>query len=166
MNKLHLVASLAFALTAATALGATGCTDADLGTASGRVIIDQPCAADGECPAGFECEIEDEHGVTTSFCQSDDDHSDGTCPAGYELEVEHGQAYCKPHGGDDGSGGGSGSGSGSGADDSSADGSTGTGTGTVGAACATDAECGAGLECEVELEHGVTTATCQPHGGA
>ena len=46
MNKLHLIASFAFALTAATALGATGCTDPDLGTASGRVIIDQSLATD------------------------------------------------------------------------------------------------------------------------
>jgi hypothetical protein len=149
MNKLALTLSLLLS-----SIAFTACTEADLGTASGRVIIDQPCAADTDCPAGFECEIEVEHGVTTSFCKSDDEHSDGTCPAGYELEVEHGVAYCQPHGGDGG-----GSGSGSGTDDN------GGGTGALGAACALDTDCGAGLECEVEIENGVTTATCQPHGG-
>ena len=151
MSKLALALSLLLS-----SIAFTACVEPDTGTASGRVIIDQPCAADTDCPAGFECEIEVEHGVTTSFCKSDDEHSDGTCPAGYELEVEHGVAYCQPHGGD---GGGSGSGSGSGADDN------GGGTGVLGAACALDTDCGAGLECEVEIEHGVTTATCQPHGG-
>lgn len=152
MNKLSL--SIVALLSA---LAITACTEPGTGTAAGRVIIDQPCAADTDCPSGFECEIEDEHGVTTSFCVShdgpEDEDGDGVCPAGYELELEHGQAYCKPHGGDDGSGGGSGT------DDG------GTGTGVTGDTCATDADCGAGLECEVELEHGVTTATCQPHGG-
>ncbi|NVB83609.1 MAG: hypothetical protein HOV81_34865 [Kofleriaceae bacterium] len=115
------------------------CTDDSTSTAR-RAIIDQTCAADTDCPSGFECEIEVEHGVTTSFCQAHDES--GTCPAGYELEVEHGQSYCKPHGGDDGSG-----------------------SGAAGQACTTSADCGAGLECEVEVEHGTTTSTCQPHGG-
>ncbi len=94
MSKLILALSV---LLSATAL--TACTEPDTGTGTARVIIEQPCAADAECPTGFECEIEVEAGVTTSFCQSDDEHSDGTCPDGYELEVEHGQSYCKPHGG-------------------------------------------------------------------
>jgi hypothetical protein len=163
MNKLSLGLSLLLSTVAFTAF--TACTDPDTGTGSARVIIEQSCAADADCPAGFECELEDEHGVVTSFCQSDDDHSDGTCPAGYELEVEHGQSFCQPHGGDDdGSGGGSGSGSG-GDDDDDDDGGTGTGAGQLGEACASAADCSAGLECEVEVEHGTTTATCQPHGG-
>lgn len=117
-----------------------------------RAILETPCAADAECPSGFECEIEVEHGTTTSFCQADDDS--GTCPAGYELEVEEGQAYCKPHGGSGGGGGGGGS-----------DDNPGTGTGPSGSVCVTSADCAAGLECEVEIEHGQTTSTCQPHGG-
>jgi Cys-rich repeat protein len=155
MNKVYLTVSLLLS-----ALATTACVEPDTGGVAGRVIIEQPCAADADCPAGFECEIEVEHGVTTSFCQSHGgDDGGGVCPPGYELEVEHGENICKPHGGDD-DGGGGGSGSGSGSDD---DGGTGTGTG--GQTCATDADCGAGLECEIELEHGVTTATCQPHGG-
>lgn len=121
--------AFAFALT-------TACTTADTSSAD-RAIIPTACAADTECPTGFECEIEVEHGTTTSFCQAHD--SGGACPDGYELEVEHGQTFCKPHGGDD-NGGGSGGG---------------------GTACTTDAECGVGLECE--LEHGA--GFCKPHGG-
>jgi Cys-rich repeat protein len=127
-------------LLALTVSAFTACTDDTLGSAS-RAILDQDCAADTDCPAGFECEIEVEHGVTTSFCQAHDE--DGTCPAGYELEVEHGQEYCKPHGGDD-------------------DDQPGTGSG---AACASDTDCPAGEECEIEIEHGTTTGTCQAHGG-
>ncbi|CAN5753826.1 hypothetical protein BH11MYX3_BH11MYX3_38630 [soil metagenome] len=127
---------------AATLLTAACATDAT-STAS-RAIIETACVADTDCPTGFECEIEVEHGITTSFCQADDD-SDGTCPAGYELEVEHGQTFCKLHGG--GNGGGS-------------------GNGGTSAACVTDADCGAGLECEVEVEHGETSSSCKPHGGA
>ena len=149
MNKLALTLSLLLS-----SIAFTACTEADLGTASGRVIIDQPCAADTDCPAGFECEIEVEHGVTTSFCQAHDE--DGTCPDGYELEVEHGQSYCKPHGGDD-----------AGTDDSGTDDSSTDPTGTSsGAACAVDTDCPAGEESEVEVEHGTTTGTCKAHGGA
>ncbi len=150
--------NLGLSLLLSTLAFSTGCTDPGTGTASDRVIIQQACAANADCPSGFECEIEAEHGVTTSFCQSDDEHSDGTCPAGFELEVEHGQSFCRPDGSGGGSGGGSGSGSGT--DDGP------VGTGVLGATCAADADCSTGLECQVEIEHGTTTATCQPHGGA
>ena len=156
------IAALATTLAAALA----GCTTEPLTGTAARPIIETPCATDAACPTGFECEIEVEHGVTTSFCQAhdeiDEDDTSGACPAGYELEIEHGQSYCKPHGGDDtDAGAGSGSGSGSGSDDNTGS----TGTGTTGATCATDAECAVGYECEVEIEHGVTTSTCQLHGG-
>lgn len=131
--------ALSFALTA--------CTADNLGSTR-RAILETPCADDTECPTGFECEVEVEHGVTTSFCQAHDE--DGTCPAGYELEVEHGQAFCKPHGGDDTS------------DDTSDDDQPTTGSG---ATCAVDSDCPAGEECEVEVEHGTTTGTCKAHGG-
>lgn len=133
-HAVHIVLILSSTLFAA-------CTDDSTSTAR-RAILDQDCAADTDCPSGFECEVEVEHGTTTSFCQAHDDS--GTCPAGYELEVEHGQSFCKPHGGDDGAG---------------------SGSGATGQTCTTDADCGAGLECEVEVEHGGTTSTCQPHGG-
>jgi hypothetical protein len=85
-------------------------------TSAQRSIIDMPCAADTDCPTGFECEVEVEHGTTSSFCQASEPSDDATggCPAGFELEVEHGQNFCVPHGG---SGGGAGSGSGGGSDD-------------------------------------------------
>lgn len=135
----------------------TACAADNLGSAR-RAILDTPCAADSECPSGFECEIEVEHGVTTSFCQAHDE--DGTCPDGYELEVEHGQSYCKPHGGDD-------AGTDDSTDDSGTDDSSTDPTGTSsGAACAVDTDCPAGEECEVEVEHGTTTGTCKAHGGA
>ncbi|MBL8621191.1 MAG: hypothetical protein JNK64_07810 [Myxococcales bacterium] len=135
------------------AIALPACVD-DLGTAS-RPIIETPCVADADCPIGFECEVEVEHGTTISYCQADES-SDGSCPAGYEAEVEHGQVYCQPHGGGGGGGGG-------GSDD---DGGVGTGTGTLGTDCTTDADCAVGLECEVEVEHGQTVSTCQPHTGA
>jgi len=150
---------------------ATACgTDAT--TATARLTIQTPCAADADCPASFQCEIETEHGVTASSCQSDDPN--GTCPAGYETEVEHGQTFCKAHGGagsddgagtgaDDGAGTGADDGAGTGADDGAGTGSDdGSGAGSV--ACTTSADCPAGQECEVEIEHGQTTSTCKLHG--
>lgn len=129
------------------ALGA--CTSDSASTdAARRAIIDTPCAADHVCPDGFACEVEQEHGTATSFCQADD--ADADCPDGMEREVEDGQAFCKPHGGDDDTG----------------DDGDGTGTGAQGATCASNADCSPGLECEIELEHGTTTRTCQPHQGA
>lgn len=148
LNRTYLTALLASTLVL------SACTE-DTTSTLDRAIIQTACAADADCPAGFECEIEVEHGTTASFCQASED-SDGSCPAGYELEVEHGQAFCKPHGG---SGGGSGSGAGS--DDNSGS----TGTGVTGSACVTSADCTVGLECETEIEHGQTASTCQPHGG-
>lgn len=115
--------------------------------AARRAIIDTPCGDDSACPDGFQCEVEHEHGTTTSFCQAED--ADADCPAGLEREVEDGQAFCKPHGGHDGSG-----------DDTGGDG---TGSGAQGATCASAADCSPGLECEIEVEHGTTTSTCQPH---
>ena len=130
-----------------------------------RLTIDQRCAVDADCPSGFECEVEVEHGTTTSTCKADEATTD--CPAGYEVEVEHGQTFCKPHGG-----GGGGGGNGGGADDSTDDagddhggGAGGGGGAAQGAACTTSADCATGLECEVEVEHGQTTSTCQPHRG-
>ena len=81
---------------------ATDTLDSDRGAGT---IIDVPCAEGPECPAGFECEVEEEHGVVTSYCKSHEDTDPG-CPSGYELEIEHGQAFCKPHGGDDDDGNG------------------------------------------------------------
>jgi hypothetical protein len=129
-------------------------------------IIDIACAEGPECPAGFECEVEEEHGVVSSFCQADED-SDPGCPAGYELEIEHGQAFCQPHGGDDdGAGDDNGGGNDDGAGDDNGggnddgpgdDGGAGDDDAPQGDECAIDADCGGGLECEDGL--------CIPHGG-
>ena len=137
------------------AISTAACTTSpDTTATSRRAIINTPCAADTDCPTGFACEIEVEHGTTTSFCQavepSDDTSVNGNCPAGYELEVENGQNFCEP----DGSGGGGGSGDAGTTDDPPS-----TGTGIVGATCATSADCATGLECEL------STLTCKAHGG-
>ena len=64
------------------------------------VVLDVRCSADADCPTGFECETEDEHGVEQSYCVSHDEDAAaaGQCPAGYELEEEHGGTFCKLHG--------------------------------------------------------------------
>jgi hypothetical protein len=118
----------------------------------GRVVLDVACIDDADCPGGFECEDEIEHGVAKSFCVSHGGGTDdgvpaegGACPAGFEIEVEHGETLCKPHGGHD--------------DDD------GSGEATEGAPCATAGDCASGLECEVEVEHGSTTGVCRAHGG-
>ncbi|MBX3210086.1 MAG: hypothetical protein KF764_33960 [Labilithrix sp.] len=126
------------------------------GSRADRVVLDVRCSTDSDCPSGFECEIEDEHGTSTSYCKSHRSESSSgssgsgtaTCPPGFEQELEHGGTFCKPHGG------------GKDSDDDS-DG----GAASAGGACATDADCAAGLECEIEVEHGVTTSFCKPHGG-
>ncbi len=109
---------------------ACGVDGVDRSTSNGTVI-EMACAVDADCPAGLECEIEEEHGTTTTFCKShggDDGDgsgsgsggggtdggapptemtcaSDADCPAGLECEIEdeHGTttSFCKPHGGGD-----------------------------------------------------------------
>ncbi len=174
MNKIFFLGFLAATLSACNGQGGLGsASQAD------TVVLDVRCAADSECPAGFQCETEVEHGTESSYCVSDDDQgtSNGQCPAGYELETEHAETFCKAHGGGNSGSGGSGAddsgAGGSGADDSGAGGSGAddsgaggaAGGGAQGATCATNADCATGLECEILVENGVTTSTCQPHGG-
>lgn len=142
---------LALALAASTALVA--CTSLDDGTSAQAVVLDVRCAADADCPSGFECEDETEGSVTTSFCVSHDEDAaaNGDCPPGYELEEELEGTFCKPHGDDATDDGGVGG------DDAASGGS--------GATCVTDADCPAGEQCEVEIEHGNTTSVCKAHGG-
>ncbi|MDB5220900.1 MAG: hypothetical protein JWO86_8827 [Myxococcaceae bacterium] len=161
------------------ACGGSGSSSTDLGTSSAnRLVLDVRCAADTDCPAGFQCEVEVEHGVSQSYCKSHDPvappapGASAPCPAGFEPEPEHGSLTCKPDGsGAGGSGGSSGSASGGhGADDvdGGSDGGGGaddnaasTGTSPAGASCATSADCVAGLECEIEG----TATVCKVHGG-
>lgn len=83
--------------------GAAACTVTGDSTvfSSDAVVLDIRCAADADCPVGFECEVEVEHGVDVSYCvgHDEDASSSGQCPAGYELEEEHGGTFCQPHGG-------------------------------------------------------------------
>jgi len=87
------------ALLLALALPACAGNGPDSSSSTGA-IIEVDCAEGPECPAGFECEVEEEHGVVTSFCQADEGTDPG-CPDGYEQEIEHGQVFCQPHDGDD-----------------------------------------------------------------
>ena len=163
--------------------GSSGSSASDLGSSSAnRLTLDVRCATNADCPTGFECQVEVEHGVSQSFCESHDPVAPGapaTCPAGFEAEPEHGALSCKPdgssggassggtsggaaggHGADDTTASGSGADAGHGADDTPA---TSTGTTPAGAACTTSADCATGLECEIDVEHGATTTTCMVH---
>lgn len=82
-------------------VGAVACDVGGSGSASDALVLDVRCAAEADCPEGFECETESEHGTEQSYCVSHDADivGSGACPAGYELEEEHGTTFCKPHGG-------------------------------------------------------------------
>ena len=174
------------AFTAACGGSSSGAATSDLGSSSAnRLTLDVRCTSNADCPATFECQVEVEHGVSTSFCESHDPVAPGapaTCPAGFEAEPEHGALACKPVGASSGGGASGGSGGassggtagGHGADDTTASGADAghgaddtpapsTGTTPAGAACATTADCATGLECEIDVEHGATTTTCMVH---
>jgi len=160
----HLTSLMTLVSALALSACATDALDSDSGAGT---IIDVPCAEGPECPAGFECEVEEEHGVVTSYCKSHEGTDPG-CPPGYEREIEHGQAFCKPHGGDDdggtggdddGNGGDDDGGNGDDDDDGNGDDDDG-GVGDddpQGDECSVDADCSGGLECE--------DGFCIPHGG-
>jgi hypothetical protein len=59
-----------------------------------HVTIDKRCASNADCPRGFTCAAEDEHGPPTTMCESDDPAA--TCPREYETYVGHGQVFCIP----------------------------------------------------------------------
>jgi hypothetical protein len=58
------------------------------------VTIEATCNSTAECPSGFECTAEVEHGPPTALCESRD--PEATCPAGYDSKVLYGQIFCKP----------------------------------------------------------------------
>jgi hypothetical protein len=155
IKRILVLGFLSAALAACSNLAGTGAS-----SQADTVVLDVRCAAAADCPTGFQCEQETEHGVTQSFCVSDPEEgtSTGACPAGYEQETEHADTFCKPHGGD-GAGGGSDDGAGGSAgsdDDAGAPASAG---------CQTSADCPAGFECETQIENGVTSSACKAHGG-
>jgi hypothetical protein len=75
-----------------TAVLAAGCSSRDENSA--RVMIDVRCDSNADCPRGFLCEPETEHGPPTTMCESDDPGA--TCPRDYETHVGYGQVFCIP----------------------------------------------------------------------
>ena len=69
--------------------------DAERDDNTARVTIDMRCASNTDCPTGFECDVETEHGAPISTCQSTDATME--CPRGYETHIGYGQTFCKPH---------------------------------------------------------------------
>src|SRR5689334_11312599 len=71
---------------------AAGCNSRDDNTA--RITIDMRCDSSVDCPRGFRCEPEVEHGPPTTMCESDDPAA--VCPREYETHVGHGEIFCIP----------------------------------------------------------------------
>jgi hypothetical protein len=67
--------------------------DADRDDNTARVTIDVRCGSNADCPTGFSCDVDAEHGAPTSMCQSID--PEASCPRGYETHVGYGQTFCK-----------------------------------------------------------------------
>jgi hypothetical protein len=79
--------------------GLAGLAGLMLGTACGgdtivRTTIDVRCSSNAECPTGFQCWSESEHGPPTTLCESQDPAV--TCPPGYDSKLLYGQTLCKP----------------------------------------------------------------------
>jgi hypothetical protein len=58
------------------------------------VTIEATCGSTADCPSGFECTADVEHGPPTALCESRD--AEASCPAGYDTKVLYGQIFCKP----------------------------------------------------------------------
>ena len=71
---------------------AAACSSRDDSTA--RTTIDVRCGSNTDCPRGFSCEAETEHGPPTTMCASDDPAA--TCPREYETRVGYGEVFCIP----------------------------------------------------------------------
>ena len=65
--------------------------------APARVIIDMRCSSAADCPTGFRCESDAEHGPPTTMCESTD--ATIACPPSYETRVGYGHTFCKPRDG-------------------------------------------------------------------
>lgn len=59
-----------------------------------RITIDVRCASNADCPNGFSCEAETEHGPPTTMCESDDPAA--SCPHEFDTHVGYGQIFCVP----------------------------------------------------------------------
>lgn len=58
-----------------------------------HVTIDVRCGSNTDCPSGFQCESEAEHGPPTTMCESTD--IEASCPPGFETQVGYSQIFCK-----------------------------------------------------------------------
>lgn len=78
----------------AASIAATGCTLDRSEASVSNVTIDMRCASTADCPSGFACNADVEHGPPTTMCESSDPAA--TCPAGFDIKVIYGQTVCKP----------------------------------------------------------------------
>lgn len=85
-----------FALAIGAVMLAGGC-DSDRDAHNALVTIDIRCDSNADCPAGFACQADAEHGPPTTMCESPDESV--SCPPGFETQVGYGQTFCKPHSG-------------------------------------------------------------------
>ena len=74
-------------------IAAAGC-GADGNDAPPSVTIDVRCGSSADCPSGFACSADVEHGPPITLCESSDPAA--SCPAGFEVKVIYGQTLCKP----------------------------------------------------------------------
>jgi len=58
------------------------------------VTIEAQCLSNVDCPTGFECLQDGEHGPPVRLCESTDPSA--SCPGGYETKVMYGQTFCRP----------------------------------------------------------------------
>lgn len=57
-----------------------------------RVTIDMRCESTADCPGGFSCTPEQDHGPPTTMCESE---AAVACPPGYATREGFGQTFCK-----------------------------------------------------------------------
>ncbi|HEY6174815.1 MAG TPA: hypothetical protein VIX73_10240 [Kofleriaceae bacterium] len=58
------------------------------------VTIEMQCVSSLDCPTGFECLQDGEHGPPVRLCESTDPSA--TCPEGFDTKVMYGQTFCRP----------------------------------------------------------------------
>jgi hypothetical protein len=89
-----MIRPLAQLIVLAAALLAAACGGRARDDDTARVTIDTRCVSNADCPSGFRCAAEDEHGPPTTMGQSDDPAA--SCPRDFETHVGHGQVFCIP----------------------------------------------------------------------
>jgi len=72
---------------------AAGC-GSDGSEAPPSVTIDVRCDSSADCPSGFACSTDVEHGPPITLCESPDPAA--SCPSGFETKVMYGLTVCKP----------------------------------------------------------------------